>query len=175
MDLVTDLLVCCGNDYVFVLVDIWTSVSSHLLARRLSLAPQLAQLLIDTVFKRFGMLVSIVSDRNPRFTSHFWRSFTPLLGTDLAMSTAYHPQTDGQTERANRTFKDKLRGFVGPRQDDWCKYLGLVEFVYNNAKHASTLHTPFFLNHGCHHLTPISDAVPSCSPSPRVTVYVSKL
>jgi hypothetical protein len=75
------------------------------------------------------MPTSIVSDRDPRFTSNFWRAFVKLLGTELAMSTAYHPQSDGQTERMNRTMEDMLRGFVGPRQGDWCRYLSMVEFA----------------------------------------------
>ena len=87
---------------------------------------------------RFGVPTSLVSDREPRFTSHFWRAFVNLLGTELAMSTAYHPQTDGQTERMNRTLEDMLRGFVGSRQDDWCRYFSMVEFAYNNSLQAST-------------------------------------
>jgi transposase InsO family protein len=89
---------------------------SWLHALRPSLHLNLAQLFIDKVLLRFGMPSSIVSDRDPRFTSHFWKAFVKLLGTELAMSTAYHPQTDGQTERMNRTMEDMLRGFVGPRQ-----------------------------------------------------------
>jgi hypothetical protein len=172
MDLVTDLPVCCGHDSVFVVVDRLTKCVILSPCKKTVTAPQLAHLFVDCVFKRFGMPVSIVSDRDPRFTSHFWRSFTSLLGTDLDMSTAYHPQTDGQTERANRTFEDMLRGFVGPRQDDWCRYLSLVEFAYNNSVQASTLHTPFYLNHGRHPLSPLATVVPSRSATPAVTEYV---
>ena len=118
--LVTDLPVCCGFDSIFVVVDRLTKLLVLTPCRKTVTAPQLAQLFIDRVFVRFGMPMSIVSDRDPRFTSHFWKSFMQILGTELAMSTAYHPQSDGQTERANRTFEDMLRGFVGPRQDDWC-------------------------------------------------------
>ena len=171
MDLVTDLPVCCGYDSVFVVVDRLTKCVILSPCKKTVTAPQLAQLFIDNVFRRFGMPVNIVSDRDPRFTSHFWKSFTSLLGTELAMSTAYHPQTDGQTERANRTFEDMLRGFVCPRQNDWCRFLSLVEFAYNN----STLHSPFFLDHGRHPLTPISAAVPSRSEVPAVTEYVSSM
>jgi hypothetical protein len=175
MDLVTDLPVCCGHDSVFVVVDRLTKCIVLSPCCKTVSAPQLAQLFMDTVFRRFGMPTSIVSDRDPRFTGHFWKSFTSLLGTELAMSTAYHPQTDGQTERANRTFEDMLRGFVCPRQDDWCRYLSLVEFAYNNSQQASTLHSPFYLNHGRHPLTPLSSAVASRSPVPAVTEYVENL
>jgi len=138
-------------------------------------APQLAQLFIDNVFRRFGMPTSIVSDRDPRFTGSFWKSFMQLLGTQLNLSTAYHPQSDGQTERANRTIEDMLRGFVSPRQDDWCRYLSLIEFAYNNSQQASTLHSPFYLNHGRHPLIPLASAVPKHSPNPAVADFVEQL
>ena len=173
MDLVTDLPLCCGHDSVFVVVDRLTKYIILSPCKKTVTAPPLAKLFVKKVYKRFGMPTSIVSDRDPRFTSHFWKSFMTLLGTDLNMSTAYHPQTDGQTERANRTFEDMLRGFVGPRQNDWCEYLELAEFAYNNSTQASTLHTPFFLNHGRHPLTPISAVVPSHSFAPAVTEYVT--
>ena len=175
LDLVTDLLVCCGFDSIMVFVDRFSRLCVLAACTKTITAPQLAQLFIDKVFVRFGMPTSIVSDRDPRFTSHFWRAFVKLLGTDLAMSTAYHPQTDGQTERMNRTMEDMLRGFVGPRQDDWCKYLSMVEFAYNNSVQASTLHTPYFLNHGRHPLTPLSSAVPSRSANPAVSEWVEGL
>ena len=175
MDLVTDLPMCCGLDSIFVVVDRLTKLLVLTPCKKTVTAPQLAQLFIDRVFSRFGMPTPIISDRDPRFTSNFWKSLMHLLGTELAMSTAYHPQTDGQTERANRTIEDMLRGFVGPRQDDWCKYLALVEFAYNNSVQASTVHTPFFLNHGRHPHTPLSSAVPKRSSNPAVSEWVEGL
>lgn len=175
MDLVTDLPTCCGHDSILVVVDRLTKLIILTPCTKTVTAPELAQLFIDRVFVRFGMPTSIVSDRDPRFTSHFWKAFTQLLGTQLAMSTAYHPQTDGQTERANRTIEDMLRGFVGPRQEDWCKYLSMIEFAYNNSLQASTVHTPFFLNHGRHPLTPLSSAVPRRSLNPAVSEWVEAL
>jgi hypothetical protein len=160
---------------MFVVVDRLTKFIILTPCSKTVTAPQLAKLFVKNVYKRFGMPTSIVSDRDPRFTSHFWKAFMTLLGTDLNMSTAYHPQTDGQTERANRTFEDMLRGFVGPRQTDWCEYLDLVEFAYNNSKQASTLHSPFFLNHGQHPLTPIAAVVASRSPAPAVTKFVDDM
>jgi hypothetical protein len=175
LDLVTDLPVCCGFDSIVVFVHRFSKLCVLAACTKTITAPQLAQLFIDKVFVRFGMPTSIVSDRDPRFTSHFWKAFVKLLGTDLAMSTAYHPQTDGQTERMNRTMEDMLRGFVGPRQTDLCKYLSMVEFAYNNSLQASTLHTPFFLNYGRHPLTPLSSAVPSRSANPAVSEWVEGL
>jgi hypothetical protein len=79
-----------------------------------------------------------------------------LLNTQLAMSTAFHPQTDGQTERANRTIEDMLRAYVSTRQTDWDLLLTPVEFAYNNSVQASTGHTPFYINMGQHPHTPTS-------------------
>ena len=121
------------------------------------------------------MPLSIVSDRDPRFTGNFWKSLMSLLGTDLNMSSAYHPQSDGQTERANRTFEDMLRGFVGPTQKDWCQLLSIIEFAYNSSLQASSLYTPFYLNLGRHPRTPLSAAVAKRSPNPAVTEFVENL
>ena len=98
MDLVTDLPVCCGHDSIFVVVDRLTKCLVLTPCSKTVTAPQLAQLFKDRVFSRFGMPTSIISDRDPRFTSNFWKSLMHILGTELAMSTAYHPQTDGQNE-----------------------------------------------------------------------------
>ncbi len=99
-----------------------------------------------------------------------------VLGTTLNMSTAYHPhESDGQTERANRTSEDVLRGFVGPRQDDWCKCLALAEFAYNNSVQLSTQHTPFFLNLERHPAKPRAVAVPHRTNNPAVSDLVQSL
>ena len=119
-------------------------------------APQVAQLYFDTVFRHHGLSRVLVSDRDPRFTGKFWQSLFSLLGTRLSMSTAYHPQTDGQTERANRTLEDMLRAFVNIHHNDWDLHLTAVEFAYNNSKQASTGFSPFYLNQGQHPLLPDS-------------------
>ena len=83
------------------------------------------------------------------------------------MSTSHHPQTDGQTERANRTIEDALRAFVAPHQSDWDEHLIAAEFAYNNSVQASTGFTPFYLNHGRHPHTPLSLAVADNQPRTR--------
>ena len=91
------------------------------------------------------------------------------MGTRLAFSSAYHPQTDGQTERTNRTLEEMLRNYVGALQDDWDDYLPLVQFAYNDSQSESTGHTPFYLLYGEHpsspltSLLPIDDTVPSAA------------
>jgi hypothetical protein len=131
-------------------------------------APALAQLTFKEVVRHHGLPATIVSDRDPRFTSHFWRSLWAQTGTKLAMSTAYHPQTDGQTERANHTLEDMLRAYVSDRQDDWDEHLVTAEMAYNNSVQASTGFTPYYLNSGQHPTLPMSASLPISSSSPSV-------
>ena len=96
--------------------------------------------------KHHGLPDNLVSDRDPRFTSLFWNALFSKLGTKLTMSSARHPQTDGQTERVNRVVEDILRSFCSKFPRIWGTLLPLVEFAINNAVHASTGHSPFFIN-----------------------------
>src|SRR6266511_685843 len=109
-------------------------------------APDTAKLFFSSIFRLHGLPRAIVSDRDSKFTSRFWQELFRLLGVKLAMSTAFHPQTDGQTERANRTLEDMLRAFVNYRQTNWDECLPAAEFAYNNSLQASTGYTPFFLD-----------------------------
>ncbi|GKC48767.1 putative reverse transcriptase domain-containing protein [Tanacetum coccineum] len=104
---------------------------------------KLARLYIKEVVARHGIRVSIICDRDPRFASHFWRSLQKALGTSLDMSTAYHPETDGQSERTIQTLEDMLRACVIDFGNGWIKHLPLVEFSYNNSYHASIKAAPF--------------------------------
>nr|GEZ86792.1 putative reverse transcriptase domain-containing protein [Tanacetum cinerariifolium] len=98
---------------------------------------------LKEVVSRHGVPVSIISDRDGRFTSNFWRSFNKALGTRLDMSTAYHPETDGQSERTIQTLEDMLRACVLEFGKGWDKHLPLVEFSYNNSYHTSIKAAPF--------------------------------
>ncbi|KAE9083335.1 hypothetical protein PF010_g21252 [Phytophthora fragariae] len=108
-------------------------------------ADESAELFLDLVFRHHGLPESIVSDRDPRFTSAFWTRLFALLGTRLLMSTAAHPETDGQTERVNRVLEDILRSYA-TSFDSWSSFLPMAEFALNNSTHASTGLTPFFVN-----------------------------
>ncbi|KAG3127483.1 hypothetical protein PI126_g21827 [Phytophthora idaei] len=108
---------------------------------------------IDAVFRHHGLPESIVSDRDPRFTSALWTKLFELLGTKLLMSTAAHPETDGQTERVNRVLEDVLRSYA-TSFPSWSSFLPLAEFALNNAVHASTGLTPFFVNNARHPRVP---------------------
>ncbi|GKE06548.1 reverse transcriptase domain-containing protein [Tanacetum coccineum] len=99
---------------------------------------KLARMYLKEVVTKHGIPVSIIYDRDPRFASNFWKSLQKALGTSLDMSTAYHPQTDGQSERTIQTLEDMLRACVIDFGNGWVKHLPLVEFSYNNSYHASS-------------------------------------
>ncbi|GMG15864.1 unnamed protein product [Phytophthora fragariaefolia] len=105
-----------------------------------------ATLFLDRVFRQHGLPEVVVSDRDPRFTGKFWTSVFAVLDTRLGMSTTDHPQTDGQTERVNRVVEDVLRSICAETPKRWSGILPLVEFALDNAVHASTSYTPFYVN-----------------------------
>nr|GEY97704.1 putative reverse transcriptase domain-containing protein [Tanacetum cinerariifolium] len=104
---------------------------------------KLARLYLKEVVTRHRIPISIICDRDPRFTSNFWKAFQKAMGTRLDMSTAYHPETDGQSERTIQTLEDMLRAYVIDFGNGWERHLPLVEFSYNNSYHASIKATPF--------------------------------
>nr|GFA85914.1 reverse transcriptase domain-containing protein [Tanacetum cinerariifolium] len=104
---------------------------------------KLAKLYLKEVVARHGIPVSIICDRDPRFASRFWRTLQKALGTILDMSTAYHPETDRQSERTIQTLEGMLRACVIDFRKGWVNHLPLVEFSYNNSYHASIKAVPF--------------------------------
>lgn len=132
-----------GYDAIWVIVDRLTK-SAHFLAIRTQYPPEkLAKLYIKEIVRLHGVPESIVSDRDPRFTSRFWRALQERLGSSLRLSTAYHPQTDGQTERTIQTLEDMLRACVLDFKGNWDEHLPLVEFAYNNSYHSSIRMAPY--------------------------------
>ena len=111
-------------------------------------ASQLAELMFEHVYKLHGLPRNIISDRDVLFTSTFWKQLHRLIGTKLRLSSAYHPQSDGSTERANRTITQMLRQCVNLNQKDWVTKLPAIEFAINSARSESTGFAPFFLNFG---------------------------
>src|SRR3954470_22817427 len=143
-----------GFDAIVVFVDTFSKMTHFAPTKTTASAPDTARLFFDHIFRLHGLPKSIVSDRDAKFTSKFWKSLFQTLGTKLAMSTAFHPQTDGQMERANRTLEDMLRAFTSYRQDDWDLHLTAAEFACNNAPNASTGMSPFKINAGRDPLNP---------------------
>ena len=131
------------HDAVWVIVDRLTK-SAHFLAVWMTFSlERFFRLYIREIVRLHGVTVSIVSDRDPRFTAHFWKSFQKVMGTRLTMSTAFHPQTDGQPEITIQVLEDMLRVCVLDHKDSWEEHLPLVEFVYNNNYQASIHMAPY--------------------------------
>ncbi|GJU62259.1 reverse transcriptase domain-containing protein [Tanacetum coccineum] len=132
-----------GHDTVWVIVDRLTKSAYFLPMREDYKMDRLARLYLNDIFARHGVPISIISDCDSRFTSRFWQSMQEALGTRLDMSTAYHPQTDGQSERTIQTLEDMLRACVLDFRGSWDVHLSLVEFSYNNSYHSSVRCAPF--------------------------------
>ncbi|GJS20326.1 putative reverse transcriptase domain-containing protein [Tanacetum coccineum] len=144
MDLVTKLpRSSSGYDAIWVIVDRLTKSAHFLPIREDYKTEKLARIYINEIVARHGVPVSIISDRDGRFASHLWQALQKALGTKLHMSTAYHPETDGQSERTIQTLEDMLRACVMDFGGSWDTHLPLVEFSYNNSYHASIKCAPF--------------------------------
>ncbi|GJY92089.1 putative reverse transcriptase domain-containing protein [Tanacetum coccineum] len=132
-----------GYDTIWVIVDRLTKSAIFTPMRETDPMDKLARMYLKEVVTRHGIPLSIICDRDPRFASNFWRSLQNALGTSLDMSTAYHPQTDGQSERTIQTLEDMLRACAIDFGKGWVNHLPLVEFSYNNSYHASIKAAPF--------------------------------
>ena len=119
-----------------------------------------------------GSIHKILSNRGPQFALKFMEDLTKVLGTKRKLSMAYHPQTDGQTERINQEIGTFLRHYVNYKQDNWTEWLAMAEFAYNDKKHAATGRTPFELNFGRH---PWKGDLMVQMELPRVEEFVKKL
>jgi len=154
MDFITDLppslLDERAYDSILVIVDKYTKLVRYIPVRKTITSEELADVVIRNWWKDFGLPKSVVSDRGSVFTAHFWSSLCYALKIKQRKSTAFHPQTDGQTERQNQTLEQYLRGYVAEQQNDWVKWLPTAEFAYNNSKHAATGISPFFATYGKH-------------------------
>ncbi|GKE38169.1 putative reverse transcriptase domain-containing protein, partial [Tanacetum coccineum] len=126
-----------GHDTIWVIVDRLTKSAIFVPMRETNLMEKLARIYLKEVVTRHGIHVSIICDRNPRFVLNFWRSLQKALGMNLDMSTAYHPQANGQSERTIQTLEDMLRTCMIDFRKGWVNHLPLVEFSYNNSYHAS--------------------------------------
>jgi len=156
MDFVTHLPRTVRNhDAIWVIVDRLTK-SAHFLAMNLRMSmTKLAQMYINEIVRLHGVPLSIVSDRDPRFTSRFWQTLQNAMGSRLTMSSAYHPQTDGQSERTIQSLEDLLRTCVLDHLGTWDEILPLVEFTYNNSFHTSIGMAPYEALYGRRCRTPL--------------------
>ena len=137
-----------GNDTLVVWVDRLTKYVTVMACKEAHTAEDFAQYTIDAVIYKWGCPESFVSDRDVRCTSKFWKSVTQTLGAERWMSTAFHPQSDGQTERMNISLEEVLRHYVSYNQGDWDSHIQMAAFAINNSYQSSTKSTPFMLNLG---------------------------
>jgi hypothetical protein len=124
-------------DMIWVIIDRFTKIACFLPRQETYTFDKLVKLFTDEIVARHGMLVSIVSDIDTRFTSKFWKRFHEEMGTKLHISKAYHPQTDGQFERTIQMLEDMLCAFIIDFGGSWDQYLPLAEFYYYNSYHTS--------------------------------------
>jgi len=151
MDFVTELPVSEGCDQLWVIIDCFTKMAHFLpLPQNGKTAVDLAVVFAREVWKFHGIPTDIVSDRDSRFTSEGQQELLKILRIRPRMSTAFHPQTNGQTERLNQTIEAYLRAFVSHEQNDWVQLLPMAEFAYNNSVTMGHGITPFYTNYGFH-------------------------
>ena len=137
-------------DSILVIVDRFTKYAIMVPFRRDYTAQQLAYVLKDRLIREHGIPRTIISDRDKLFTSNYWATLMAEIGTQRKLSTAYHPQTDGQTERTNRTMKTYLKIYSNTGQNNWVSLLAMAQMAYNNKISEATGQTPYFANHGKH-------------------------
>ena len=143
MDFVEGLPKSKGKSVILVVVDKMTKYDHFLPLAHLYTAETVAQLFFEQIFRLHGMPQSIVCDRDPIFTSHFWTELFHLQGTSFNFSSTNHPQTNGQTEVVNRTLEMYLRCLTGAKPKDWVRWVPCVEYCYNTSWHSTTKTTPF--------------------------------
>jgi len=148
MDFMTDLPPCLGYNAIMVVVDRFTKMAHYMPCTKDVTAEDVAMLFVQNVYRLHGMPEHVISDRGPQFKSAFWSSFFKQLGVEPRLSTAFHPESDGQTERVNSILNQYLRVYCNFLQDNWVQLLPLAEFAYNNAVQSATMMTPFMANYG---------------------------
>ncbi|CAJ2633781.1 unnamed protein product [Trifolium pratense] len=144
-----------GYDSVWVIIDRLTKSAHFLPVKTTYTASQYAKLYLEEIVSLHGVPVSIISDRGAQFTAQFWKSFQSALGTRLNLSTAFHPQTDGQSERTIQILEDMLRACVLDFGGSWDRYLPMMEFAYNNSYQSSIQMAPFEALYGRRCRSPI--------------------
>jgi len=137
-------------DSILVIVDRLTKYTHFIPYKETYTAEQLARIVIDRLIRYHGIPSSFVTDRDKLFTSNYWKTLVASIGIRHKLSTSFHPQTDGQTERMNQTLEAYLRHYVNHTQNNWVSLLPMAQLALNNLKSESTQHTPFFANYGKH-------------------------
>jgi len=157
MDRITDLPIGTNN---LCEIDVFmcklTKYTFLVPQRANATAMDFAKAYFDTVFRHHGFPARIISDRDPLFTSEFWKHLSALAGTKLNLSSTYHPQTDSETERRNRTIEQVLRAFLNNNQSNWVELLPAVEFAINSTIQDGTQFSPIELVSGHRPILPMT-------------------
>ena len=148
IDFITHLPPSEGNDAILIIACRLTKMRHIIPCKGTCDAEDTARYYLKEVWKLHGLPQTIVSDRGPQFVAEFWKKLTQQLSINALLSTAYHPETDGQTERLNAVLEQYLRAYVSYLQDDWSRWLPLAEFAANSLKSETTGMSPFFANYG---------------------------
>lgn len=177
MDFIVSLPESSGFNCIWVVVDRLTKMCHFIPCQDTITAKELAQLFMIKIFKHHGLPDDIISDRGAIFNSKFWKQILSMLEIKPNMSTGFHPQTDGQTEKTNATLEQYLRMFVNYQQDNWSELLSHAEFSYNNHCQTSTNVSPFYANYGFHpkFKMDLSSLQNSTETVPASTEFVNKM
>ncbi|MCO5593713.1 hypothetical protein L7F22_047730 [Adiantum nelumboides] len=142
------------HDGIWTIIDRFNKQAHFVPVKKTVKPNNLARLFVAQIFRLHGMPETIVSDRDPRFTSLFWKAIWENIGTRLQFSSSFHPQTDGQSTIANSVVLDLLKSYISDQKTQWERYLPLVEFAYNNTIHSSTGKAPFEIVEGAMKVPP---------------------
>ena len=147
VDFITKLPTSKGHDSILVVCDRFSKMSHFVATTEKTTAEGLVKLFRDNVWKLHELPKSVISDRGLQFVAGLMKELDKMLGIETKLSTAYHPETDGQMERTNQELEQYLRMYVNHRQNNWAKWLATAEFAFNNKVHAATKMSPFQINY----------------------------
>jgi len=145
MDFIVHLPMSNGYNAIFVVVDRLSKHANFIPTSTGLSAEEFGVLFVKKVVSKFGIPENIICDRDPRWTSDFWKAVATALKSKMLLSSSHHPQTDGQTEIVNRFLETMIRAYIKPDKSDWADWIHLLEFAYNSAVHSSTGASPFSL------------------------------
>ena len=171
MDFIVNLPWSGDFNAIFVVVDRLTKQGTFIPCTTGLTAEEFAELFVKHIVCKFGLPDSIITDRDPRWTSDFWKGVARFLKTKMALSSAHHPQHDGQTEILNRQLTTMLRAYVSDDLSDWSVWLHILEFAYNNSIHGSTGASPNFLMYGFQPKSPLDFLLPKDRPRAESATY----
>ncbi len=172
LDFVTALLPSQGNTVVLTVVDRFSKAAHFIPLPKLPSAKETAVTVVDHVFRIHGLPMDVVSDRGPQFVSKFWKEFCRLLGASVSLSSGFHPQSNGQTERANQDLERVLQCLVPQNPASWSQQLSWVEYAHNSLPVSSTGLSPFECSLG--YQPPIFPSLESEVTVPSAHAFVQK-